>query len=71
MSETYKIIRKFQRDNLEDIVVATGLTREEAERHCTDLETSSYTAKDPAKAEYTKAMGNWYDSFYMETTDGA
>ena len=63
---TYKIIRKFQNEQLEDVVILRGLTLDEAQRHCSDLETSSFTCKDPAKLEYTKVMGNWFDSYHAE-----
>ena len=62
---TYKIVRKFFREGIEDEVVETELTLEQAKAHCNSSESSSKTAKGSNKA-ITEKYGHWFDSFYEE-----
>ena len=63
---TYKIVRKFQRPEVEDELIDTGLTLQEAQRHCNDPETSSRTCKGRAGRALTEKYGDWFDSYYEE-----
>jgi hypothetical protein len=63
---TYKIIRFYQRDNVPNRVIKTGLTLEEAQAHCSDPETSSSTAKRTAGNQRTKTRGPWFDGYNEE-----
>lgn len=46
--------------------IATGLTLEEAQAHCSDPETSSRTCTTAAKRRITRQHGEWFDG-YQET----
>lgn len=50
---TFKIVRKHKGRNVDDIVIKTGLTYEEAKEHCSSPDTR---ADD----------GSWMDVFYEE-----
>ncbi len=63
---TYKIIRKFQRSDVENKVLQTGVTLEEAEAHCEDPETSSRTAKSKEAKKITEKYGDWFDCWTEE-----
>ena len=67
MSETttYKVIRMF-RDSSKRMVIETGLTLEEAQRHCQDPETSSSTATGLVEQTLTKNFGTWFDGYEEE-----
>lgn len=58
---TYKIIRYFMNKNNE--VIKTGLTEDEAKKHCRDDESSSSTASDRTLFE---KYGNWFDGYTKE-----
>ena len=62
---TYEIVRFFFRSPDKE-VIKTGLTREEAEEHCEDPETSSETCTSDEMVEYTKKHGAWFDGFTKE-----
>ena len=61
--ETYKIIRFFFNDDVENIVIERGLTLKEAQSHCRDEETNSKTCSD-----YTleNEKGPWFDGYEKE-----
>jgi hypothetical protein len=61
----YKILR-FHFDGTRPEVVKTGLTREEAEAHCEDPNTSSRTATSPEAVARTEARGPWFEGFTRE-----
>lgn len=63
---TYKIVRKFQRSNVEDELIAEGLSLEEAQEHCQDPETSSRTCTSREGRERTEEYGAWFDAYYEE-----
>lgn len=65
MSETYKIVRHFERGPKR--VIKTGLTLEEAQAHCQDPETSYKTCTTRAGRERTRRCGIWFDSYTAET----
>lgn len=58
----YKIVRMFQRDYPRR-TIATGLTLEEAQRHCRDPETSSSTCTSAAGKARTRKYGPWFDGY--------
>jgi len=66
MSETYKVVRKYQNDNCATETVATGLTREEAQYMCSDPETSSSTCTTPEAKRRTAQYGPWFCGFDTE-----
>lgn len=61
----YKITRLY-RDSHRRRTIATGLTLEEAQAHCSDPETSSGTCTRPENRRRTRQHGPWFDS-YTET----
>jgi len=60
----YKIIRTYFRGGSRTI--ETGLTLEEAQKHCADPETSSSTATSSTAKARTKRMGPWFDGYELE-----
>lgn len=64
---TYKIVR-FYRDNdeLNGTVVARGLTKEQAQAHCNDPETSSSTCTQAEGKLRTEQFGPWFDGWTEE-----
>lgn len=65
MPDTYKIVRFFARGGKRTI--KTGLSLEQAEKHCEDPETSSTTAKSAKARRYTAERGPWFDGHYRES----
>ena len=63
---TYKILRFFADPEERTRTLHTGLSLEAAQQHCDDNETSSTTCTDPAKREYTKRHGSWFDGYTEE-----
>ena len=43
--------------------IATGLTLEQAQAHCSNPETSSSTCRKAANRRRTKTRGPWFDSY--------
>ncbi len=60
----YKVIRFFERKK--NMVIATGLTLEEAKAHCNDPEYSSSTATGFEATLLTKNFGPWFDGYEEE-----
>ena len=58
---TYQIIRFFQEEDNE--VIDTGLTLEQAQKHCNDPETSSSTATSADAEIITETWGAWFDGY--------
>lgn len=59
---TYKIIRFFKKD-FESKIIATGLTLEQAKKHCSSIESSSETTTDTLMEKF---LGPWFDGFKEE-----
>lgn len=62
----YKIIRCYLNENKPDRAVKSGLTLEEAQKHCQDPETSWKTATSAKAKRRTRLYGPWHD-VYEET----
>lgn len=62
---TYKVVRVFFQKDLKK-TLATGLTLEQAQEHCSDPETSSKTCTKPNNKKLTKEQGPWFDAYYKE-----
>lgn len=60
----YKIVRHYFRGSRRTI--KTGLTLEQAQKHCADKETSSSTATSAKAKRRTREHGPWFDG-YTET----
>lgn len=61
MSERYKIVRMYFKGGRRTI--ETGLTLEQAQKHCQNPETSSRTATSAKARARTKRMGPWFDGY--------
>lgn len=64
---TYKTIRFYREFPQLDCVVLTGLTLEQAKRHCSKPETSSSTATSEWATQHTKLFGDWFEGFTKES----
>lgn len=59
----YKVIRFYFNRPGQRRTILTGLTEEQAQRHCSDPETSSSTCKGSAGKRRTRRMGPWFDGY--------
>ena len=59
--DTYKIVRMYFKGGKRTI--ATGLTLEQAQRHCSDKETSSSTCTGARAQRRTATRGPWFDGY--------
>ena len=62
----YKVIRFYRDRSPCRRTLKRGLTRAEAEAHCSDPETSSSTCTTAAGRRRTKRLGAWFDGFDEE-----
>jgi hypothetical protein len=62
----YKVIRFYQNAGIRRRVIATRLTLEEAQRHCSDPETSSRTCTGKVGRRRTARLGAWFDGYDKE-----
>jgi len=62
---TYRIVRSF-RDSDRRVTVATGLTQEQAQAHCSNPETSSSTCTNSVGKARTRRSGPWFDGWIEE-----
>ena len=60
----YKIVRYYEQGRKRTI--QTGLTLEEAQRHCSDPESSSRKAIGAKAKRITRRNGNWFDGYVKE-----
>ncbi len=65
-NKTYKVVRKYQDEDLGDEEIKTGLTLEEAKAHCNDKESSSRTCTSAEGIRRTEEHGPWFDAYYEE-----
>jgi len=61
--QLYKIVRMYFRDDIKTKVIKKNLTLEEAQKHCSDSETSSSTCTLPKNVNHTKRFGAWFDGY--------
>ena len=59
----YRIVRFYQSAGIRRRVIATGLTLEQAQKHCQDPETSSSTATGKTARARTRRVGAWFDGY--------
>lgn len=57
----YRIVRMYFKGGKR--TVKSGLTLEEAQKHCNDPETSSSTATGAAAKRRTRERGEWFDGY--------
>uniref|UniRef100_A0A6M3JNU5 Uncharacterized protein n=1 Tax=viral metagenome TaxID=1070528 RepID=A0A6M3JNU5_9ZZZZ len=57
----YEIVRVFLTGRKR--VVARGLTLEQAQKHCQDPQTSSYTCTSARGRRRTREQGPWFDTY--------
>jgi len=60
----YKIVRSYLHHPPRTI--KRGLTLEEVQAHCRNLETGSYTCTNSRGKALTKKRGHWFDGFDKE-----
>lgn len=63
---TYRIVRTFESKPASRKGLPSGLTLEQAQEHCRDLNTSSSTAWKTSAVERTKRYGRWFDGYEQE-----
>lgn len=66
MSDTYKILRFYQRSHTMRETVRTGLTLEEARKHCNDPDTQSKTCMTEEGMQRTAEKGPWFEGYDPE-----
>lgn len=62
---SYKIVRQYF-EGSKRRTIATGLSEEQAQKWCSDPETSSSTCTKPANKRRTKLHGPWFDRYEEE-----
>ena len=61
--ERYRIVRMYQAFGRKSKVIRTNLTKEQALKHCNDIETSSSTCTNASGIARTKNKGAWFDGY--------
>jgi hypothetical protein len=59
----YDIVRFYRTAGIRQRVIQTAVTLEDAQRHCSDPETSSSTACGKTARERTRRVGDWFDGY--------
>ena len=59
----YKIVRRFFDDDVKSKIIKTGLTLEEARKHCRSPETSSQTCVGIKEVKLAERVGPWFDGY--------
>ena len=59
----YKIVRMYFDDNISTRTIKKGLTKEQAQKHCNDIETSSRTCTSASGIARTNKLGAWFDGY--------
>lgn len=63
---TYSIWRHYKNDTWKRMHVKSGLTKEEAQAHCRNPETSSRTCTSEEEVKHTALFGEWFDAWEAE-----
>lgn len=63
---SYKIVRFYADLKKKSKDVRKGLTLEEAQKHCSNPETSSRTARSATARKRTRLYGPWFDGYTEE-----
>lgn len=63
---TYKIVRYYENAGIRRRVIDTGLTLEQAQKHCNDPESSFATATGKTAKDRTRKVGPWFDGYVKE-----
>jgi hypothetical protein len=63
---TYTVVRFFANPELDEEVLTTGLSLDEARAHCRDPESSSRTCTGRSGRAITKVHGPWFDGYREE-----
>lgn len=63
---TYKIVRMYFNNDKPTRAIHKGLTLDQAQEHCNDLETSSRTCTKSQGKTRTKRFGAWFDGYEQE-----
>lgn len=61
--ERYKIVRMYFDDKYPTRTIRKGLTLENAQEHCNDIQTSSSTCTNSSGIARTKNKGAWFDGY--------
>lgn len=59
----YKVVRFFQRRDLDSQTIIDSCPLEEAQEHCQDPETDSNTCTNQESLERTRKFGPWFDGY--------
>lgn len=62
----YRIVRLFERGDPQRRGLPTGLTLEQAQAHCANLQTSSRTCTSSDGKRRTRERGPWFDGYEEE-----
>jgi len=62
----YSIIRFYRSAGIRSRVIKTGLTLEEAQKHCQNPQTSSRTCTNNVGRRRTRQVGDWFDGYTEE-----
>ena len=62
----YRVVRFYQDDDLDTLVIKRGLTQAEAQAWCQNPDTSSSTATAARAVAHTKKFGAWFDGWTEE-----
>jgi hypothetical protein len=60
---SYRVVRLYRDAKIRRRVIDTGLTLEEAQRHCSDPETSSSTCTGKTARARSRRVGAWFDAY--------
>lgn len=66
--KTYEIVRFFEREDVDNEVIARGQTLEQAQEHCNDPESSYATSTSSHGVHRTADFGAWFDGYRREET---
>jgi hypothetical protein len=59
----YNIVRFYEKAGIRRRVIRERVTLEEAQRHCSDPDTSSTTCTTKSGKDRTRRIGRWFDGY--------